>query len=182
MAISSLVAGSVVMSELVNSTHGKTDLAAPAFGAAATLAALYLPAAGLANQYVTATLPGLANDLVTSNSELAPAIVTVAENLRKSVMGLPTCFVLIVGAFGLSAIALVHPSLVIFRSSTRFLQVSLTSMLIGSSLAVDFGAVCRMLTLARELISTKNLDAVADAARNKASPPSSPPPKSEPAR
>lgn len=169
-----------VFSELASAAPLGTDLADPVFGGAATFAALFLPAAGLAEQFAGTSTEDLAEELVRRGRELGDtdpekrdqarrrleAVETVIERSIRSVATLPCTFVMFVAAFLLASVALLGPDPVIVESSWRPLQVPLPAVLIGTAVALDFVAVCKLLPFAWALVDQRSRRTLQQAARD----------------
>jgi hypothetical protein len=154
----------ILSSELARLAPESVDVAGPVFGASATFAALFLPAAGLVNQYATIRLPDLARDLIEHKAEQkhVDAVNNIVTRVLNSVQGLPISFVMFVVAFALSSFGLFHPDLVLLHWRYTVLQVSFENSLIGIAVALDLAAACKLLPLAFVLLDRANLQAVYD--------------------
>jgi hypothetical protein len=154
----------IVLSEFARLAPENADIVGPVFGASATFAALFLPAAGLVNQYATIRLPDLARDLVEHKAEQkhVDAVNNIVARVLNSVQGLPISFVMFVVAFALASIGLFHPDLILLHWRYAVLQVSFENILIGVAVALDLAASCKLLPLAFVLLDRVNLQAVYD--------------------
>jgi Na+(H+)/acetate symporter ActP len=156
----------VALSELARLAPDNVDVAGPVFGACATFAALFLPAAGLVNQYATIRLPDLAKDLVLHKTDQSHVVAVnkIVARVLGAVRGLPVCFVMFVVALAFATFALFHPDLVLLHWRYAILQVSLENILIGLASTLDLAAACKLLPLAFVLLDRANLQAVYDGA------------------
>jgi hypothetical protein len=178
----------VLFSELASAAPSGTDLATPAFGAAATFAALFLPAAGLAQQFSGAGIEGLAREMVTYQADLAhlEAIKKVVERWMGGVKPLPSAFVMFLGALFVAAVALFEPSPEIVDWSWRPLQVPMHDVLVGTAVALDVVAACKLFPFTMVLVDQKNhkavlatIESLIAAARAAQAPPAAEPPAGE---
>jgi hypothetical protein len=157
----------LALTGLAASAPATTDLAGPVFGAAATFAALFLPAAGLVSAYVTDRLPGLEGTLVaharTGDPTHATAVRNIVQRVIQALEGLPTAFGLYIAAFGLASVALLHTDPHQLRYHHGGHVLDLPAVVIGVAIAFDLAATCKLLPLARLLLDRANLTAVYNA-------------------
>lgn len=156
------VAIAVGLAELARGASNNVDLATPVFGASATFAALFLPAAGLVNQYTTTRLPSLAADLIenAASRDDIDAVHVIVGRVLVAVRALPSSFVLFVVALASATLGLFRPRFVLLHWQARWLQVPPQAVLVGFAAAADFMAAAKLLPLARVLLDRKILESL----------------------